>query len=527
MTPWPHQLRAVDLTRAAIARGVRRLALTSPTGGGKSLVICLLIEMWLAEGLRVALYTNRRLLVEQLNRTLEARGIEHGVRAAGWEDCSHRDVQICSLQTEGTRTRRAAERGNVWQLHDANRVIVDEGHLHTGPTARTILNAHHEAGAAYLLVTATPLGLAGQCDELILAGTTSELRACGALVPAMHYGPDEPDLRHIGQVVLGEDLGENQVRKAMGKVDGGKADRKIHQLFGRVLDWWKKLNPEQKPTILFAPGVGESIWFAEQFAEAGVPAAHIDGEHVWIEGRLEPTSPGIRDELLGNCERPGAIRTGEIKVLCNRFVCREGVDIPEIEHVIDATVFGSLQSYLQSNGRGLRACPATGKTKVIIQDHGGNWHRHGSLNSDREWRLEYTAGMVAAMRADRLRQKQEREPIRCPKCGMILGCTRCPCGFEVEGRKKSRPVIQQDGTLKELHGDIYRPRRITQQPNAAQIWERMYYRSKKARRTFKQAEALFAMENNWGWPPHTLPLMPKEPLDWYQVVGDVPAERLT
>jgi superfamily II DNA or RNA helicase len=47
------------------------------------------------------------------------------------------------------------------------------------------------------------------------------------------------------------------------------------------------------------------------------------------------------------------------------------VNWPWIEHLILAFVAGSLQTYLQIGGRGLRASPETGKTQVIIQDHGG------------------------------------------------------------------------------------------------------------------------------------------------------------
>ena len=95
------------------------------------------------------------------------------------------------------------------------------------------------------------------------------------------------------------------------------------------------------------------------------------------------------------------------------------------------------------------------------------------------------------------------------------------------GTRKSRPVIQTDGSLKEMGGDIFRPRRVSGQPDAAKIWERMYYRALKGGRTFKQAEALFAMENNWGWPSHGLPLMPTNPLDWFRKVKDVPRGTLT
>jgi superfamily II DNA or RNA helicase len=394
---------------------------------------------------------------------------------------------------------------------------------------------HFEAGATIVGFTATPLGLGDLYDTLIVAGTPSELRACGALVWADHFGPDEPDLRHVKKLRIGEDLSENEQRAVMGAADS----LQIQQLFGRVVHSFEELNPERKPSILFAPGVPESIWFAREFARAGIKAAHIDGENIWVDGELYRTSRDLRRQVLDD------LKCGRIAILCNRFVLREGVDAPWLAHGIFATVFGSLQSYLQAGGRLLRACP--GLKTVTIQDHGGNWHRHGDLNADRIWKLEYTGSIVSRLREDRLRTKKcrqcgaplglgfqcmkcgannEREPIRCPECSRIINGFKCKCGCEIRPGYHSRPVVQVDGSLMELRGDIYLPRRISRQPDAVKRWKRCYYRAKNSDMTFAQAEALYAKENGWCYPPRNLPLMPQNELDWFRRVKDVPRERL-
>lgn len=504
---WPHQSRAIDETLAAIYRGERRILVTSPTGGGKTRMMTEIAKNYLRRGRKVVLYSNRKMLIDQLSSVLNHHGLDHGIRAAGYEDERYFDLQVSSIQTEHSRVTLQG----TWDLHAAELVLVDEAHLQTAAMAKQLLEAHYQEGAIYVGFTATPLDLAHLYDILIVAGTNSELRGCGALVPAYHYGPDEPDLKHIGRVALGQDLTEQQNVKAM----------MTPTIFGRVIKWWEKLNPEAWPTLLFGPGVPHSIGFAEQFQRRGITAAHIDGAQVWVRGELMPSTREVRAQILNESKK------GEIKIICNRFVLREGIDAPWLQHCILATVFGSLQSYLQSGGRLLRAYPGIGS--VIIQDHGGNWWRHGSLNSDRQWELEYTAATVSGLREERMRAKKEPEPVLCPQCGLVLASSKCPCGFNVQSRSKSRPVIQSDGTMKEMHGDIFRPRRLYRKPEGPDIWKRMYYRSKTktGARTFRAAAALFALENNYSWPDPSWPFMPTKEIDMFRLVADVPEETLT
>jgi superfamily II DNA or RNA helicase len=350
MERWPHQVRAVEETLAAIARGERRICVTSPTGGGKTQIMLDLARRTLDQDGRVSLHSNRRMLTDQTSDVQIEAGMYHGVRAAGYDDEREHPFQVSSIQTENSRVFKRRR----WEMPRANLVLVDEAHQQTGQVARKLLDAHVQQGAAVVGFTATPLDLGGLYDHLIVAGTTSELRDCGALTMCNHYGPDEPDLHHIGRVPLGQDLSESQNRKAI----------MVQEIFGRVWEWFEKLNPQHKATILFAPGVPESLWFAEQFYAKGISAAHIDGDNVWVDGRFYESSRQARDDVMAGSKE------GCIAVLCNRFVLREGINAPWLAHGIFACVFGSLQSYLQAGGRLLRASP--GLEFVNIQDHGGN-----------------------------------------------------------------------------------------------------------------------------------------------------------
>ena len=202
-----------------------------------------------------------------------------------------------------------------------------------------------------------------------------------------------------------------------------------------------------------------------------------------------------------------------------------GVELTDGSHIYASFVFSSIlfesipTGYLQSVGRLLRAYP--GMEMVILQDHGGNWHRHGSPNADRSWVLGWNDNRYAQERKDAFRERKEKEPIVCPYCGAVreFGNICATCKKEIP--RRGRLVIQQDGALKYIDGRIYKRRKVSQQSDTEQKWKACYYRCKHRRKTFRQAYTLFRRENGY-YPPTDLPLMPKEKNDWYARVPDVP-----
>jgi superfamily II DNA or RNA helicase len=512
MKLWPHQERAIAEILQAVDSGYRNILVTSPTGGGKSRII---LEQIKLAGYGVSLYTDRRMLLRQLSADLDREGIDYGIRAAGHESALLRPIQLSMMQTEGSRSLD----GNR-EVHPSGLVIVDEAHKMAGSTMMALDEEHLRLKPKRVKIgtTATPLGIGHFYDKLIVAGTNTELRQCGALVPAKHYGPDEPDTKWIGTVAV--DGGECGIVNA-------KRTAFAHRVFGRVLEHIPIYNPELKAMLLFAPGVEQSKWFAQELTKHGIPSAHIDGSEIWVDGEvLDPTDENRK--MIADRSKDG-----DIKCVCNRFVMREGINWPWLYHGIFATVFGSLTSYLQAGGRLLRNDPSL-PGHVVISDHGGNWHRHGSLNADREWELEYDDRIVQGIRKERIQNKEEPEPIVCPKCHAcrLSGATCRECGYRHVGRVRS--VLQKDGSLKEMRGDIYRePRRIAKSDRVKEDWinrVRGIRHSKKETvvgMTFAQAEVSFARDHNWQYPPRGLPEMPLNPADWFRPIQSVPKERLS
>jgi len=511
MNLWPHQQRAIAEISNAVERGARNICVTSPTGGGKSRII---LEQIKAAS-TATLYTDRRMLLSQLSSDLDREGVDYGIRASGYEQALLRAVQLCMMQTEGTRSLDGKR-----EVHSSELVVIDEAHKMAGATM-IALDAEHltlRPDRVKIGTTATPLGIGHFYDTMVIAGTNSELRKCGALIPSKHYGPDEPDTKWIGKVAV--DGGECGIVNA-------KRTQFAHRVFGRVLEHIPLYNPERRPMLLFAPGVEQSKWFAQELTRRGIPSAHIDGSEIWVDGEVIDPTDENRDMIA---ERS---RDGDIQCVCNRFVMREGINWPWLYHGIFATIFGSLTSYLQAGGRILRNDQSL-PGHVVIQDHGGNWHRHGSLNADREWQLDYTDRVVQGLRKERLQNDEEMEPIVCPKCHAcrLSGPTCHDCGYRHSGRVRS--VLQKDGSLREMRGDIYRaPRRCESSERVRQDWVnrvRGIRRSKKdtvVGMTFAQAEVAFARDHKWQYPPRSLPEMPLNPADWFRPIQSVPRERLS
>jgi superfamily II DNA or RNA helicase len=398
-------------------------------------------------------------------------------------------------------------------MHPSNLVVVDEAHLQKADTMKRIVADHKAAGAAIVLLTATPIGLAHMVDELVISGTLREYRDCKALVPAVVRSIEQPDLSKVKRNLTGEYI-----------LDGRKRKIYTQTIIGSVLDRWKRYNPDARPTMLYAPGVAESVWIAAQFAQQGVRACHVDATDCVLDGVRAKLTRAIWDEIV---ER---FKAGSVKVICSRFKLREGVDIPSCYHAILATPIGSLASYIQTVGRVLRYSPET-PDQVLITDHGGNYLRHGSPNDDRAWGDWWTLPehVVSTMHERNIREGKKHEPIRCPKCeGERKSGIKCPhCGFEHP--KSQRHIVMEDGMMVVRDGNLIARKRIRREDDTQKLWDNMYWswkQSGKCRdKTFAQLEGFFAHVNHYH-PPRDLQNMPKNSLDWWRSISDVTPQEL-
>jgi superfamily II DNA or RNA helicase len=257
MNLWPHQQRGLSEIESLINRGVKDIAVTSPTGGGKSLMMARACDF---THLGVGFFCVRRTHTENIRDALQGFGKTVGVRAAGYETESYwkQRIQIGSIQTEASRCERPEYTQPEFHI-----VQLDEAHLQANEQADAVLKPHREAGAITLHWTATPLGIYRPGMELVVAGVNSELRRTGAHLPCHVYAPSEIDMSHVKKVKIGEDFTSGQLKNIISQ-----------QVVGNVIEHYLRLNPDQKPCLVMAPDVKGAVFLAEQFdkARSGIAA---------------------------------------------------------------------------------------------------------------------------------------------------------------------------------------------------------------------------------------------------------------
>lgn len=424
-----YQDRTVNDTMVSLMAGQLRRCIQSPTGSGKTFIMAKLLQR--LQQPQIVL-TERRVLLDQLANTLTSFGIEFGFRAAGHPAKPAARIQLAMAQTEWARVFRR----NQWKRHPAVVVHADELHRFKQDMAQTMLGAYHKDGASIIGYTATPAAVGEVVDEVYVAATVPELLDQGYLIPPMVYGPDVPDMDRLTAVkrLLNGEYLTSELQKVW----------RCKYVFGRVIEYYKALNPGC-PAILFAPGVAESLWYAKRLAECGIPAAHIDHKNIWMDGQQFKNDEETRAILFA---RLGKM---EIHILCNRFIAREGLDLPSVSHIIIVTPMGTRLTWVQACGRAMRPCE--GHEYCVIQDHAGNWLMHPPLDSDDPFDIMDTGAKATRNRLDGMRAGSIPEPISCSQCGAVrVQGDTCPaCGFRSEQRE--RWVLQVDGRLQLRTGD--------------------------------------------------------------------------
>lgn len=279
---WTPQRRGIEGVIESL-KTHQSVCLQSPTGGGKTLCAAMLMRWAESQGKKTVFYVNRKLLLPQTKKAFAIHGLRCGIRAAEW-DFEHDDNaphQIASIQTEYARSVRSGR----WSVFPADLVIVDEIHLQKGPMLEAIRERH---GCQMIGLSATPIGLKGICEDLVVSGSLQEYRECGAIVPCVVKGIMAPDMRKVKRNLVGEFVINDRTKKVF-----------VQSIVGDVYRELTKVNPDLRPSILFAPGVQGSVYLTEYLRNRGVEWAHVDATYCVVKGKRYNLTPSLWQDLQG------------------------------------------------------------------------------------------------------------------------------------------------------------------------------------------------------------------------------------
>ena len=410
-----YQVNDVQRLRAAFLQGFRAPLYVLPTGGGKTIVFCNIIENAAAKGRRVMVLVHRKELLDQCSEKLYDIGVPHGLIRAG-RIMTNEPIQVASVDTLIRRLHMA-------QAPDL--IIFDEAHHCIQGNKWGSVAAHFEK-SFILGVTATPIrtngdGLGrnykGYFDTIINGPSIRQLIDQGWLSQPIIYAPP-----------VGMDL--SGVRVRAGDYMAADLEDRLDKakITGDTVQHYKNICPGV-PALAFCVSVKHAENVAQAFNAAGVPAASIDG-------------------TLSNHQREhriNALASGQIKVLTSCEIVSEGTDIPVVTAAILLRPTKSMGLFLQQSGRVLRIHP--GKKNSFILDHVNNTLRHGLVDEVRTWTLAPTKADI-----DRREMDSDIERVRqCRQCFAVYplyrsACPQCGAIWIPEERK----IEQQAGQLKEI-----------------------------------------------------------------------------
>lgn len=410
-----YQHDIVARTGQALRRS-RRVLVVLPPGGGKTVIAAFIASAFAGRGQTTFFNCHRAELLQQTSLTFTKCGLAHGFVAPGHVMSASQLVNVASIDA---LKRRLAT------IKPPRVVIWDETH-HIGAAGwAAIMEAWPDT--IHIGLTGTPwrldgTGLGAYYDEMVLGPTVEQLIDMRALSPFLLYAPDKPDM--VG------------VKRSMGDfAKGASGERmKAPKLVGNIITHWKKLADGMR-TVGFAVNRAHSKLMVERFNEAGIPAAHLDGD----------TPDGERKRIIRD------FADGRILVLWNVDLFGEGFDLSAIAQrpvTIDCAILArptqSLSLYLQQAMRCMR--PAPGKVAVIL-DHAGNSDRHGFPDEEREWSLEgYGKGKAA-------NDNGPPPPITCGSCFMQIKRKvpmpeTCPhCNAKLALKPKTANLAEGEGEL--------------------------------------------------------------------------------
>jgi len=347
-----YQEEALAAIDAASRRGVQRMVVALPTGGGKTIVFASDIER---RGGRALVLAHRDELIRQAVEKIGmvSPGAHVGVVKAERDEW-WADIVVGSVQTLSQPKRLAT------LMPEFATVVIDEAHHAPANSYRTVLEhigAFEPNGPVTVGYTATPERMDGQglesvFEEIVYQRQLLDLIDAGWLCDGRYI---TVQLKvDYGQIATrGGDFIESSAGKVLVEANAPK----------HVVDAYR-LHAAGLKTIVFTPTVALAHDMVAAFTSVGVPAEAVDGG----------TPAAARQAIFAR------FASGETMVLANCGIATEGYDEPSIQCVIVARPTKSRPLYLQMIGRATRKHPA--KDQFLVLDVVGVGERHGLVTAE-------------------------------------------------------------------------------------------------------------------------------------------------
>jgi len=333
-----------------------RKLLTQPTGTGKTVVF---IAYAILTGKRTLIIVHNDELIEQTLKTIKM--ISPNVKAGKFVG-NHRDwdadILVASLQS-------IKNPHNLVLLdNDFDLVIYDEAHHATSETSKRVLFRFGLCDldtAGYKNVELFQSHFS-DTRELIGVTATPERTDGTPLGKIFHDRIDAPpiewfiandylcDLKFVS-IETGVDLSD--VRSYMGDLKDSEIAQKLEES-GYINELARVINEyctDRKSIIVYLPNVKTAKLAAKLINESGISADYVIGQE-----------RKRRKEVIKK------FKSGEIRVLVNCLVLKEGFDAPNADAILICRPTKSPLLLTQMIGRLTRRSPETGKTIGIVYD---------------------------------------------------------------------------------------------------------------------------------------------------------------